>query len=407
MIGHSQVTKYTVLLAPTDADQLRRGLLQMPFYCFFVFGTIWGFLFMKGIPAFKTTPYSTTAPLTVGLGVVHGLLGYFLVSPWLKRTVQDKENLPWYSMAFVICIPVGAYGYYGGAKDQEKGAEQTPENQTPEQPMIQMQGMPMMMDGPYHLQQPTGTPVMGWAFGNAEVGNAEVVRPSETKVGQALKLLDKQELFALREQDAAMHAAAFCASSDSEEMFKFLQLSSCCLFSLSHGANDVANAIGPFSTVWMIYSTGRVSKKADVPIWILIYGGIALDIGLITMGHQIMSALGNRLTLQTPSRGYCIELGAMFCVMIASRLGIPVSTTHCITGSTVAVGLCNGTTEAVNLKLFAVILFGWLLTCPCAGIVTGLLFWGICSAPRPEPTNGYWQGKPPPLKPPSPAPSKP
>jgi phosphate/sulfate permease len=122
------------------------------------------------------------------------------------------------------------------------------------------------------------------------------------------------------------------------------------------------------------------------------------------MGHQIMKALGNRLTLQSPSRGFCIELGAMFTVMIASRLGIPVSTTHSITGATVAVGLCNGSVEAVNCKLIFIIMFGWVLTCPMAGIVTGLLFWGICSAPRPEPTNGYWKGQPPPIKPPSPAP---
>jgi phosphate/sulfate permease len=275
-----------------------------------------------------------------------------------------------------------------------------------------MNGMPEEKKPPIEGYYPTmpvapGMPVMGSAFG---AGTGEYVKaerlagPDDPPPAFLNPLTDKQHLFALREQDAGMHAAAFNASTETEEMFKFLQLSSCCLFSLSHGANDVANAVGPFSAVWLIYSTGKVDKKAEVPIWILVYGGVALDIGLLTMGHQIMSALGNRLTLQSPSRGYCIELAAMFTVMIASRLGIPVSTTHSICGATVAVGLCNGSVEAVNCKLIFVILFGWGLTCQMAGIVTGLLFWGICSAPRPDPGNGYWSGMPPPIKPPTPAP---
>jgi phosphate/sulfate permease len=423
------VTKYTVLMAPDDDTAFRRGLILMPLFCFFVFGTIWGFLFMKGIPALKDWDYNVSAPLTVGLGVIHGLMGYIFVVPWLRRTIKDKENIPWWGMGLMPCLPIGKFGYYDtDVKDQEKGvmADSVPFSSAPmqQQPMIGQQMMPMQQYGQPAFGQPAfgqpypgpyggmpgypGMPVMGSAFGGAETG--EYVKterlPGAPEPPPAFlnPLTDKQHLFALREQDAAMHAAAFNASPDTEQMFKFLQLSSCCLFSLSHGANDVANAIGPFSAVWLIYSTGKVDKKAEVPIWILVYGGVALDIGLLTMGHQIMSALGNRLTLQTPSRGYCIELAAMFTVMIASRLGIPVSTTHSICGATVAVGLCNGTTEAVNCRLIFVILFGWGLTCPMAGIVTGLLFWGICSAPRPDPGNGYWSGMPPPIKPPTPAP---
>jgi phosphate/sulfate permease len=111
------------------------------------------------------------------------------------------------------------------------------------------------------------------------------------------------------------------------------------------------------------------------------------------MGHQIMKALGNRLTLQSPSRGFVIELGAMFTVMIASKLGIPVSTTHCITGATFCVGLCNGRLDAVNWKMFGVIYGGWIFTCPSAGILTGLMYWAVASAPHPLEGNGFWQGK--------------
>eukprot|EP00961_Rhodomonas_salina_P206348 2785537-Rhodomonas_salina.1 len=105
-----------------------------------------------------------------------------------------------------------------------------------------------------------------------------------------------------------------------------------------------------------------------------------------------MAALGNKLTLQSPSRGFCIELGAMFTVMVFSRAGVPVSTTHCMTGATTGVGLCNGDIGAVNWKLLAVIFGGWLITCPAAGLVTGLVFWGIATAPSAQAGNGMFTG---------------
>jgi sodium-dependent phosphate transporter len=96
----------------------------------------------------------------------------------------------------------------------------------------------------------------------------------------------------MRPEDAAMHEAAFHTSSKLEDVFQFLQLSTCFFFSLSHGANDVANAVGPFSAVWVVYETGKVtSSKVGTPIWILVWGGLSLDIGILTIGHQIMKAL--------------------------------------------------------------------------------------------------------------------
>jgi len=393
------VTKTLVLSAPTDAEALRKGLMYMPAFCFFAFGTIWGFMMMKGIPALQKTPYSTTVPITVGLAVFHGILGFVLVVPWLRRTIVDKENLPWYTLFYIPAVGVGQYGYIEDSpKDQEKGAVasqpmQQVAPQSMQRPPAGMPGMmppgmmpmgmqqPMMggMPGPYGgMPGPYGMPVMGSAFGAD--GLDAIIGGGNKDIG------------ARREEDAEMHAAAFECGKDTEELFKFLQVVSCCFFSLSHGANDVANAVAPFASVWMVYSTGKVSKKADVPIWVLIYGAVAIDIGLLTMGHYIMAALGNRLTLQSPARGFCIELGAMFCVMVASRVGVPVSTTHCISGATIAVGLCNGNTQAVNWKLVAIIFGGWLITCPAAAFITGMIFWGIVSSPKPMPENGFFTG---------------
>ena len=377
--------KVLVLKYPTD-QAVQRGLMLMPVYLFFTFGIIWGFMFMKGIPAMKSTPYEISVPLTVGLAAVFAFLGVVFTVPWLRRTIIDKENLPWYTMLYTPCVAVGQYGYY--TPETKADLEKPPMQQQPMMPMQQqpmmpgmmpMQGGMMPMQGGMMPMSYGGMPVMGSAFGADDIGKA--IAPGFY-----------QDIGKRQEADAAMHAMAFVVEDQVEELFKFLQLTSCCFFSISHGANDVANAIGPFATVWAVHTTGTTGKKNEVPIWLIIYGGIALDIGLLTMGHIIMSALGNRITLQTPSRGFCIELGAMFVVMIASRIGVPVSTTHCISGATIAVGLCNGTTAAVNVTLICIIFFGWIITCPSAGLITGLLFWGIAASPKPMEGNGFFSG---------------
>ena len=355
-------TKILVLSLP-DEEAIKKGLMLMPLYFFFVFGTIWGFMFMKGIPALKSAPYEVTVPLTVGLAVFHAIYGGICTVPWLRRTIIDKENLPWYTAFYTPCVGVGSMGYYEPEWETGKGGKS-------------------VEDGVVAVSAEEAV-VAGGNMGQEGESGADAL-------GRMIAPGFYMDVGAKREEDAAMHAAAWSAASQTEEMFKFLQLTSCCFFSLSHGANDVANAVGPFSAVWAIYSTGLVEKKAAVPIWVLVYGGLALDIGLLTMGHTIMAALGNRVTLQTPSRGFCIELGAMFCVMVASRIGVPVSTTHCITGATVGVGLCNGNVKSINWTLLLIIFGGWVITCPMAGLMAGLSFWAVAGAPHPVPQNLYF-----------------
>jgi phosphate/sulfate permease len=289
--------------------------------------------------------------------------GAIVTVPWLRRTIIDKENLPWYTAFYTPCVGVGSHGYYEPEWETGKGGKS-------------------IEDGNVIAVSAEET-VAGGNLGQEGESDASTL-------GKMIAPGFYMDIGAKREEDSDMHAAAWSCASQCEEMFKFLQLTSCCFFSLSHGANDVANAVGPFSAVWAIYSSGLVESKATVPIWVLVYGGLALDIGLLTMGHTIMAALGNRITLQTPSRGFCIELGAMFTVMVASRIGVPVSTTHCITGATVGVGLCNGNVKALNWNLLIVIFGGWVITCPMAGLMAGLAFWGVAGAPHPVPQNLYF-----------------
>ncbi len=112
------------------------------------------------------------------------------------------------------------------------------------------------------------------------------------------------------------------------------------------------------------------------------FGGVSLVIGLWTYGYNIMRNLGNRITLHSPSRGFTMELGSAITVIMATKLKLPVSTTQCITGATVGVGLCNGTWRTINWRMVAWIYMGWIITLPVTGIISGCLVGIIINAPR-------------------------
>ena len=136
------------------------------------------------------------------------------------------------------------------------------------------------------------------------------------------------------------------------------------------------------AAVYLIWSTGTLASKSPVPIWILIYGGAAISIGLWTYGYNIMRNLGNRLTLHSPSRGFSMELGSAVTVVMATRLALPISTTQCIVGATVGVGLCAGTYKSINWRMVLWIYGGWVITLPITGIISGCLMGIIINAPQ-------------------------
>ncbi|KAI8613041.1 phosphate transporter [Chytriomyces sp. MP71] len=168
-----------------------------------------------------------------------------------------------------------------------------------------------------------------------------------------------------------------------EYLFSFLQVMTASFASFSHGSNDVANSVGPFAGVYSIWSTGQLasSAKAPVPTWMLAFGGIAINFGLAFYGYNIMRNLGNNLTYHSPSRGFAMELGAALTVITAAFLALPVSTSQCIVGATLGVGLVGGSTKAINWKMFGWIFLSWILTLPVASISAGCLFWLLTHTP--------------------------
>ncbi|KAH8731782.1 phosphate-repressible phosphate permease-like protein [Phaeosphaeriaceae sp. PMI808] len=179
-----------------------------------------------------------------------------------------------------------------------------------------------------------------------------------------------------------VHATGEHFDNRAEYTYSFLQILTASTTSFAHGANDVSNAIGPYTTIYFIWSTAKISTKVPVPLWILAFGGAGIVIGLWTYGYNIMRALGNKITLHSPARGFSMELGAAITIIMATKLALPVSTTQCITGATVGVGLCNGTWRTINWRMVAWIYFGWFITLPCAGIISGCLMGIVLNAPR-------------------------
>ncbi|CEP63405.1 Pho89p LALA0_S08e01706g [Lachancea lanzarotensis] len=167
-----------------------------------------------------------------------------------------------------------------------------------------------------------------------------------------------------------------------EYVYSVLQAITAATMSFAHGANDVANASGPLSAVYEIWQTNRTGSKSDVPVWILAYCAAALVLGCWTYGYNIIKNLGNKIILQSPSRGFSIELAAAITTVMATQLAIPTSTTQIAVGGIVAVGLCNKDVKSVNWRMVAWCYSGWFLTLPIAGLIAGILNGIILNAPH-------------------------
>jgi PiT family inorganic phosphate transporter len=158
-----------------------------------------------------------------------------------------------------------------------------------------------------------------------------------------------------------------------ERLFAPLVIVTSCTVAFAHGANDVANSIGPVAAVFGVLKTGTVTPKVHVPPWILALGGIGIVLGLATYGYIVMRTVGTKLTELTPSRGVAADIAAASTVLACSRLGLPVSTTHTIVGAIIGVGLARGI-GAVNKKVANRIFGSWLITVPAVALLSITFF---------------------------------
>ena len=159
------------------------------------------------------------------------------------------------------------------------------------------------------------------------------------------------------EKVASIHKNAKLHDAKAESFFRFVQVFTAIVASFSHGANDVANAMGPFSAAYVAYKKGKVVPKhemdPDTMMWILALGGAGIVVGLATYGYKIMNAMGVKMIAITPSRGYCIELGAALVVIYGTAQGWPLSTT--LDAEMKRAGMTRGGKRERNSKLQSLI----------------------------------------------------
>ena len=148
-----------------------------------------------------------------------------------------------------------------------------------------------------------------------------------------------------------------------DRLFAQLQVLTACYIAFAHGANDVANAIGPLAAIFSVVKTKTVALSVEVPFWMLFIGGIAVGGGLLAFGTRVMETIGRDITEITPIRGFCSQFGAATTILVCSRLGFPVSTTHVLVGSVVGVGIMRGM-GALDLRILKNIGLSWIVTLP-------------------------------------------
>ena len=152
-------------------------------------------------------------------------------------------------------------------------------------------------------------------------------------------------------------------------LFSWMQVFTASGFAFSHGSNDIANAIGPFAAIIDVLKSGEVNSTANIPTVIMFTFGIGMVAGLWFIGREVILTVGTHLTTMHPASGFAAELSAAAVVLMASLLGIPVSSTHILIGAVLGVGLVNRQT---NWALMKPIALAWVITLPAAAMLSAV-----------------------------------
>ncbi|MDP1835509.1 MAG: inorganic phosphate transporter [Chlamydiales bacterium] len=158
-----------------------------------------------------------------------------------------------------------------------------------------------------------------------------------------------------------------------ERIFSYLQMMSAAFMAFAHGANDVANAIGPVAAALAILTNGYLTTGAEIPAWLLGLGGLGIVVGLATWGWRVIETIGKKITELTPTRGFCAELAAATTVVFASRLGMPISTTHTLVGAVIGIAFARGI-GALNLGTTRDIILSWIVTVPAGALIAAAAY---------------------------------
>ncbi|MCK1286112.1 inorganic phosphate transporter [Bradyrhizobium sp. 44] len=159
-----------------------------------------------------------------------------------------------------------------------------------------------------------------------------------------------------------------------DRAFRILQFASASLYSLGHGGNDAQKTMGIIAV--LLYSQGQLGGEFFVPFWVVLSCQAAMAMGTLMGGWRIVRTMGLRITKLTPMQGFCAETGGAATLFMATFLGVPVSTTHTITGAIVGVGAARRL-SAVRWNVASSIVYAWVITMPASAIVAALSWWAV------------------------------
>ncbi|EOH0415714.1 inorganic phosphate transporter [Campylobacter jejuni] len=159
-----------------------------------------------------------------------------------------------------------------------------------------------------------------------------------------------------------------------DRIFSWFQIFTASSFAFSHGANDIANAIGPFTAILDVLKNGTINATSPVPFAALAMFGVALVVGLWFLGKEVITTVGSKLATIRPTTGFSAELGASIVILLATQFGIPVSSTHILIGAILGIGVYNKNANWIMMKPIGL---AWIITLPAAGIMAALVFLGF------------------------------
>ncbi|KAF9330730.1 hypothetical protein BG006_006332 [Podila minutissima] len=347
---------FTRWLILKHLNSLHRGLTAIPFYFAVTIAINVFYIIFKGSPGLNLSslPIGVIIGISFGIALLVFLWCNFFLKVYLRRKLENDEDLKWYHSFYIYAV--------------------SPRTKSPES--VEEECKESGLDG----DSSDGTVNSGLAALDDTPKKLTMFQKLKAKATAGMS----HDINENSEAVENIHDNSTRYDAKTEQLFCTLQVLTACFSSFAHGSNDVANAIGPLTTIYYIWKHAAVDVTGTpVPAWILAYGGIAIDIGLLTYGYRVMATLGNNITFMSPSRGFSVSLGTSLTVLTCSKLGLPISSTHCITGSTAAVGLASGGgRKSINWKILAHIGSSWLMTLPAAGVVSGLIFAIIINSPH-------------------------
>lgn len=318
----------------TKEDAVERGYFALPFFwgftiCINVFSTVHNGPKYLG---FNLIPWWGVLILALGVGFLVGIGVWYLLVPYLQHAISNL------------------------------GDSESSENQ------IGKDDLPTKF--PYPEAENPGFEENGLEIPMENVINNHTSESTSCHSTSVFTIEDDTTKQNVKE-DTPTGAISCYDTPETAKLFSSLQILTAIFASFAHGANDVSNAIGPVIAIWLIYQDGNVMQSSESPFWIMLYGGVGISVGLWAWGQKVIKTIGEDLTKITPSSGFCIEIGAATTVLLASKIGLPISTTHCKVGSVVFVGWTRSR-AAVDWKLFRNIILAWVLTLPISAMLSAI-----------------------------------